>query len=450
MPAKKTKKKIIKIPCHPLNKIFEVKYLDKGSLTNLVNRMKREVSKSSGIKDIMFYVTFLVTNIISPDDKKWVLSVIEDINENEESEDIAKSKINVVFASIYNSITEYFPSLSIDYICSDLNDVVINEVDNSSPFIGRNKYKLNKKTSFKTPEDRLEFIEDVRRYLSENIIGQEHAVTAICDSLKLKLSGFTQIISLFFAGPTGVGKTQISKLLADKFEGRLLQLNCADFSNGHEMNRLIGPPPGYIGFTGKSFLQEKSAESNRWVILFDEIEKAHIKFFNFLLALLDTGKVQDNLGDMLDFSESIFLFTSNSGSASFDADVMGFSGERAHNDKSQAEETLKTLKKEFSPEFRNRIDEFVIFNPLTKDNIYKIADLSLREYPIKRTDELIKFVAENGFSEKYGARELQRFIKKNVALPLADMILASKEPLDGTFEFDICVKDSKVKVINAS
>ena len=164
------------------------------------------------------------------------------------------------------------------------------------------------------------------------------------------------------------------------------------------------------------------------MFLFDEIEKAHHKLFDFLLSLLDEGKVCDNLGRELDFSDSVFLFTSNQGTSDLrGGERLGFSDEKVTYEKSK-QQVKESIKKKFSPEFINRIDSFVYFNSLSEDDCLKIAKLSLKDIPIKRHKALLKYIVRNGYSEEYGARNIQRFVKNNVGVKVAEMILQKRVP----------------------
>ena len=198
----------------------------------------------------------------------------------------------------------------------------------------------------------------------------------------------------------------------------------------------------------RSFL-EKSEISNRWVFLFDEIEKAHEKLFNLLLSLLDDGTITDSNGNTLDFTNSIFIFTSNQGISEIKDSSLAFSAKGHSPD--AAKETLKeSLNRLFTPEFRNRIDEFIYFNDLDKDNVVKIAKLHLKQYPVAQTDELIEYIVTNAYSKEYGVRELKRFIKSNIALLVAEAILARKIPSDGTRNYTFKVQDNKLELINVA
>ena len=155
-------------------------------------------------------------------------------------------------------------------------------------------------------------IEDVNLLhtrFKDNIVGQKEAITSVINGIKVNAAGLSKHTSFLFVGPTGVGKTQLSKILGKHYSGDFYKINCAEYASGHEYAKLIGSPPGYVGHSEKSLLGEKADISNRWVFIFDEIEKAHDKFYDFLLSLLDDGTCTDNLGNVLDFSESVFIFT---------------------------------------------------------------------------------------------------------------------------------------------
>ena len=242
-------------------------------------------------------------------------------------------------------------------------------------------------------------------------------------------SGLSKHSSFLFVGPTGVGKTQLAKLLGESFSGNFFKVNCAEYASAHEYAKLIGSPPGYIGHSEKSLLSEKAEESNQWVFLFDEIEKAHHKLYDFLLSLLDDGTCTDNLGKTLDFSESIFIFTSNQGMKDIKTNTVGFDRkEQSKKDPINKEVVTESIKRHFSPEFLNRIDDIVLFKSLTKTEVKQIAELQLEELPINITDSLLNFIVDNGYSMEYGARNIARFIKNNITIKIADAVLSKLIP----------------------
>jgi ATP-dependent Clp protease ATP-binding subunit ClpA len=273
----------------------------------------------------------------------------------------------------------------------------------------------------------------LRSMLKEQVINQETAVDAVVDSLKLMAAGLAEHSSLFFIGPTGNGKTRLAEKLADGYFGEnFLKINCGEYGSAHEYAKLIGSPPGYIGHQEKSYLQEKAEISNSWVFLFDEIEKAHHKFYDFLLNLLDKGSVTDSNGNLLDFSRSLFIFTSNKGmtDCKIGQQRVGFGKEVVsyEESKDQIQDSLKT---QFSPEFLNRIDKIIHFNRLSKEDLMKVAKLELDFLPVKKTKELINYIIQEGYSEEYGGRYLSKFIKNNIAILVADAVLEGVTPARG-------------------
>ncbi len=268
-------------------------------------------------------------------------------------------------------------------------------------------------------------INRLRKDLSRKVIGQEEAIEAVISPLKLLGAGIESSATLFFIGPTGVGKTELAKTLSDSFLGRdkLIKINCGEYSAKHEYSKLIGSPPGYVGHDKSGLLTEKAATTSQWVFLFDEIEKASDKLFDLLLSLLDDGTIMDSQGQLLDFSNSLFLFTSNIGlQDNMGKKEIGFGKSvRSYADSMAGIE--EAFKAKFKPEFINRIDQVVYFNTLSKKDASKIARLHMGHLPLKLTKKFIDYVVDNSFSEEYGARNIKRFIKNDVATKVADMIL---------------------------
>lgn len=334
--------------------------------------------------------------------------------------------------AVYNSIIEAYPPFDLSFICSDLNnstfmDELLGDKKVSemvSERLGAVSGTPSRLKSIRTMSD----IQQLDKYLRRNLIGQDEAIEGMVNGMKLIASGLYKNASFFFVGPTGVGKTELARLVGKKYSGNFWKINCAEFAQQHEYAKLIGSPPGYIGHSEKSLMSEKAEESNRWVILFDEIEKAHHKFYDFLLSLLDDGTATDNMGKVLDFSESIFIFTSNQGISDLKlGSKVGFGDERVTVDKSRDEITA-SVKKKFPAEFMNRIDNYVFFNTLKPEHVKKIATLALNNIPIKKHKVLMDYIVENAYSEEYGARNIKRFIKNNVATVVADALLERKIP----------------------
>ena len=371
-----------------------------------------------------------------------------------------KAASNVIHA-VYETILQVYPMLDINLLCSNLNNegVLLSNLGDIFRFLDgaegldpQEEYEVefegSRRKFGRTKISSLEDILRVERYFKRNIVGQEEAIGGIIKVLKIIISGLSSRAALFFVGPTGVGKTELGRLLGNKYSGNFMKVNCAEFASAHEYAKLIGAPPGYVGHGEKSMLAEKAEKSNRWVFLFDEIEKAHHKLFDFLLSLLDEGKVCDNLGHELDFSESIFLFTSNQGVSDLRGGKrVGFSDETVTYDHSK-QDVKDSIKKKFTPEFINRIDSFVYFNSLTEEDCMKIAKLALKGIPIKSHKLLLKYIVRNSYSLQYGARNIQRFVKNNVGVKVADMLLHKRTPnKDGDLYTPKIVKNT-LEIIN--
>ena len=277
-------------------------------------------------------------------------------------------------------------------------------------------------------------------------MGQDEAIKSVCNAVKLRAANFVKHVNLFFIGKTGRGKTQLARKLGEKFSPNFWVINCAEYTNGHEVSKLLGSPPGYIGHSESSLIKEKADKSKRWTIVFDEIEKAHPKLYNILLSLLDTGRLTDNSGNEIDLTDSIFIMTSNCGLKDLKTKTLGFTSKVDSG--GDNEEIMKSIEATFSPEFRGRVDEFVFFNDLTPKDIKEIAKIALSKYPIKPTPEIIDYVIDNGYSEEFGARDIQRVLKRLIGLPLADEILSHRHPDNGTTRFDAEVRENKLEIIN--
>lgn len=338
-----------------------------------------------------------------------------------------------IIRAVYESIIDAYPPFDLTIVCADINNAVFQEgvEELMAAFFGKEAANIKPPRVNKKRNRIIKSLGDVvalEKYLRRNLIGQEDAIENMVNSVKLIASGLYSSASFFFIGPTGVGKTELARLLGEKYSGNFWKINCAEYSNAHEYAKLIGSPPGYVGHTDKSLMSEKAEKSDRWVILFDEIEKAHHKFYDFLLSLLDDGTCTDNLGRVLDFSKSIFIFTSNQGVSDIRiGKKLGFSQELVSVSGSEAE-IKASVKKKFPAEFLNRIDNYIFFNTLTQKQVKKIASLALHNIPVKKHKCLLDFIVENGYSSEYGARNIKRFIKNEVAVVVAEALLERKLP----------------------
>ena len=295
-----------------------------------------------------------------------------------------------------------------------------------------------------TENEKLRKLEDI---LHKRVIGQEEAVVAVAKAIRRGRVGLKDpkrpIGSFLFLGPTGVGKTELSKALAEALFGNedaMIRVDMSEFMESHSVSKLIGSPPGYVGYDEAGGLTEKVRRKPYAVILFDEIEKAHPDVMNILLQILEDGRLTDAQGRTVDFKNSVIIMTSNVGARLIaENKLLGFGTPEKEKEEKTYEDTKKNvmaeLKKTFRPEFINRIDEIIVFHKLTKTEIGKIIDLMLEETKkrleaqnIKITlDESVKeLIAKKGTDESYGARPLRRAIQSYLEDNLAEAILDGK------------------------
>lgn len=283
--------------------------------------------------------------------------------------------------------------------------------------------------------------------LHRRVIGQHEAVTKITESIIRSKAGIKDpgkpIGSFLFLGPTGVGKTELAKALAENLfddESNIVRIDMSEYMEKYSVSRLIGAPPGYVGYDEGGQLTEAVRRKPYSVVLFDEVEKAHPDVFNVLLQVLDDGRITDSQGRTVDFKNTILIMTSNIGS-SYLLDGIDESG----NIREQSQEmVMNDLRNHFRPEFLNRLDEIVMFKPLTRDNIGGIVDLIInnlnkrlsdKDLKISLTEDAKKYVADNGYDPVYGARPLKRYLQKNVETLAAKVILEGKVSMGDTICF---------------
>ena len=287
-------------------------------------------------------------------------------------------------------------------------------------------------------------LEKLETELHKRVVGQEEAVSAVAKAIKRSRVGLKDprrpIGTFLFLGPTGVGKTELSKALADVVfgsEDALIRVDMSEYMEKHSVSKLIGSPPGYVGFEEGGQLSEKVRTNPYSVILFDEIEKAHSDVFNILLQVLDDGHITDSQGRKVDFKNTIIIMTSNTGAQRIiDPKQLGFvtvqDDNKEHED--MKKNVMDELKRTFKPEFLNRIDDIIVFHALSEKNVRDIAGLMLKELKnrvqaqmdieLKFTDNMNKYIFEKGYDKKYGARPLRRAIQTYVEDELAEAILA--------------------------
>ena len=285
--------------------------------------------------------------------------------------------------------------------------------------------------------------------LHKRVIGQDEGVTKVTEAIIRSKAGIKDptkpIGSFLFLGPTGVGKTELAKALAEALfddENNMVRIDMSEYMEKHSVSRLIGAPPGYVGYDEGGQLTEAVRRKPYSVVLFDEVEKAHPDVFNVLLQVLDDGRITDSTGKTVDFKNTILIMTSNIGSQ-YLLDGIDEKGQI----KPEAESSvMHDLRAHFRPEFLNRLDEIILFKPLTKGNIGGIIELLIadvnkrladKELKIALTDEAKDFIIENGYDPVYGARPLKRYLQKNVETLAAKLILADGVRAGDTIEIGL-------------
>ena len=294
-----------------------------------------------------------------------------------------------------------------------------------------------------TANDRY-YLKDLDKNLKRLIYGQDHAVDALCSSIKLSRSGLRSsektIGNYLFNGPTGVGKTELAKQLSKILGVELVRFDMSEFSEKHTISKLIGSPPGYVGFDQGGQLSESIEKNPYCVLLIDEIEKAHPDVFNILLQIMDYGKLKDQNGKNIDFRNVILILTSNIGAAELEKDMVGFANKK--NDKIDQ----STINKVFSPEFRNRLDSIISFNRLDRLIIGQIVSkfileletqLNARDVVIELSDKANSLICKKGYSETMGARPIAKYIDENIKKHLANEIIHGKLVDGGHVKVDV-------------
>ena len=277
---------------------------------------------------------------------------------------------------------------------------------------------------------------DLEKRLKETVVGQDRAIEVIAKAIRRNRAGISAVkkpSSFIFVGPTGVGKTQLVKSLAkDMFgsEDMIIRVDMSEYMEKHSVSKLVGAPPGYVGFDEGGQLTDRVKRKPYSIILFDEIEKAHPDVFNMLLQILDEGRLTDSQGGVVHFENTVIVMTSNIGTT-FKNQSLGF-GAQEEEYQREEQRVHDAMKENFKPEFLNRIDEIVVFNRLSKDNLRKIVDIMISQLQdvvkdkgisIKITDEVKDFIVENGYDEKYGARPLRRVIQKYIEDEISDIFI---------------------------
>ena len=291
----------------------------------------------------------------------------------------------------------------------------------------------------KIKEEEFKRLAELDQRLRAHVVGQDEAIAAVSAAIRRNRVGISpkhKPVSFIFVGPTGVGKTELVKQLAnDLFNApeSLIRLDMSEFMEKHSVSRIVGSPPGYVGYDEAGQLTEKIRRKPYSVVLFDEIEKAHPDVLNVLLQILDDGQITDAHGRKVNFENTVIVMTSNAGSDNKSAGAVGFGGSA---DQQGKERTMKALQDFLRPEFLNRVDEIICFNHLTKENFTGIARIMLEElrtslsdkgYTFRYDDALVDYLVEKSYSMTYGARNLRRQIQKELEDPMAARIIDSFE-----------------------
>lgn len=317
-------------------------------------------------------------------------------------------------------------------------------------------------------ESEIQKLSRIEEVLSHRVIGQSEAISAVANALRRARAGLAEedkpLGSFMFLGPTGVGKTELARALAEFMfnnDKALVRIDMSEYMERHSTARLIGSPPGYVGYEEGGQLTEVVRHRPYSLILFDEIEKAHPEVFNILLQVLDNGRLTDGKGKMVNFRNTIIILTSNVGSEYFkEMSRLGFElPKEAEEEKQQdrielfKERVNETLRQTFRPEFLNRLDEIIIFNPLSAKEVEKIVELQLAQFMKKLEDRgikaaidnsLKKYIAERGFEPEYGARPIKRMIQKIILDQLADKMI--KGELKNVKKIKLGLKDAALTV----
>ncbi|UVT17384.1 MAG: ATP-dependent Clp protease ATP-binding subunit [Nitrospira sp.] len=320
--------------------------------------------------------------------------------------------------------------------------------EKNKPVIGKEDvaYVVSKMTGiplFKLEEEESNKLLRMEEFLHKRVVGQNEAISAVARAIRRSRAGLKEarkpIGSFIFLGPTGVGKTELARTLAEflfNSEDALIRVDMSEYQEKFTSSRLFGAPPGYVGYEEGGQLTEKVRRRPYSVVLFDEIEKAHPDVFNVLLQVLDDGVLTDSLGRKVDFKNTVVIMTSNIGTKMIQKGVsLGFQSTEGEAARRKKEEVLGELRKSFSPEFLNRIDEIVIFHQLEKEQLYSILDILLRELnlrlldkgiEIEVDDEVKQWLIKEGYEPLYGARPMRRAIQRAIGDPLSDELIRGR------------------------
>ena len=395
---------------------------------------------------------FQKIDVVEPnfDECEEILNGIKDIYEDyhdvKYTDEAIKSSIELSSKYIND---RFLPDKAIDVIDETGALLNINRKNEKTIKVLKNDIEITISKITKIPEQTIttsdkKDLKNLEENLKRVIFGQDKAVKTLSNAIKLSRVGLRDenktIGSFLFTGPTGVGKTEISKQLSEILGIDLLRFDMSEYMERHTVSRLIGAPPGYVGFDQGGLLTEAIVKSPHCVLLLDEIEKAHPDIFNILLQVMDAGQLTDNNGRKSDFRNVILIMTTNIGAELLSKKNIGFA------ESSNELDAMNSLKRLFSPEFRNRLDETIQFNYLDKTIILSIVDkfltklqaqLDKRNVEIQVSKKVIEWIADNGYDKEMGARPMERFISQNIKKPLVDKLLFGNLKGGGLIKLDI-------------
>ena len=395
---------------------------------------------------------FQKIDVVEPtfDECEEILNGIKDIYEDyhdvKYSDESIKSSIELSSKYIND---RFLPDKAIDVIDETGALLNINRKNQKTIKVSKNDIEMTISKITKIPEQTIttsdkKDLKNLEENLKRVIFGQNKAVATLSNAIKLSRVGLRDenktIGSFLFTGPTGVGKTEISKQLSEILGIDLVRFDMSEYMERHTVSRLIGAPPGYVGFDQGGLLTEAIVKSPHCVLLLDEIEKAHPDIFNILLQVMDAGQLTDNNGRKSDFRNVILIMTTNIGAELLSKRNIGFA------ESSNESDAMNSLKRLFSPEFRNRLDETIQFNYLDKSVILSIVDkfltklqaqLDKRNVEIQVSKKVIEWIADNGYDKEMGARPMERFISQKIKKPLVDKLLFGNLKSGGLIKLDI-------------
>ncbi|MCR5699515.1 MAG: AAA family ATPase [Treponemataceae bacterium] len=297
-------------------------------------------------------------------------------------------------------------------------------------------------------------LKNLESSIKKSIFAQDLAISKVCSAVKKSRAGFGNqekpIASFLFVGPTGVGKTELAKVLAKSMEAKLIRFDMSEYQEKHTVSRMIGSPPGYVGFEEGGLLTDAVRKSPNSVVLLDEIEKAHPDIFNLLLQVMDYGFLTDNQGQKTDFRNCILIMTSNAGASQIGKNMIGF-GERTQTDSAIKDAVDKT----FSPEFRNRLDAIIPFSQLGIEDVKLItwkeinilkSQLEQKNITLDISEECVTFLSEKGYSKEFGGRNIARTVEQYLTTPLVDEVLFGEISKGGTIHCSVKKTDGESKL----